>query len=305
MVPRMNNATNVAKRDPKRIALYLAVVGAVAGGAGWMANWIAKNTRSSMLQFELVQLSIFAVCVLLFTGLSRILKFPSRKLSPKTNQFLGALALIIVIGVLWEANRADREWRKYVDIVLSMNIPVSNIDDEPLVSAQNRVIGIKLHYQARFPRRVLASIILTDSPFAWTKDVEAFPGCFHTLHGVRVDMDPPPSAGDPLGPVVDPSVTYQLTADLVPIYLHRAKDLGQYCIDSGPITYTETGQHSRLTVSELARTISPDKTVKFQLMFFRKFRAFTDHEYRPADFYRNAVAEGIRSCDAKDLRASK
>jgi hypothetical protein len=121
----MNKAIDVAKRNPKKIVLYLAVVGAVAGGAGWMANWIAKNARLSMLQFELAQLSIFAVCILLFMGLSRILKFPSRKLSVKTNRLLGALALIIVIGILWEANRADREWRKYVDVVLSMSIPVS------------------------------------------------------------------------------------------------------------------------------------------------------------------------------------
>ena len=162
---------------------------------------------------------------------------------------------------------------------------VENMRDEPLLSAQGTLKGIRVRYTIRFPaggeRWHEAHLIAVQDDYQL--------GVYAGLSAVQRLIEPPMQQRWIGEPRYARNQTYQVTLEMQPIFITERFKHGP-CFDTGP------GGLERL-----AQGHQEDRTRYRIEVIGTRFDALSQHEYSVKAFYDTAVNEGIISC-AEQLR---
>jgi hypothetical protein len=167
------------------------------------------------------------------------------------------------------------------------NTEVFELRDEPFFSAAGNLIGVRLHYAVRFPRKGRYA----PAPRLLPAD-EALRS-FRGLTLLKITVEPPPASlrDSPL-PVpfgrYDANKTYRFTVEMIPFYLIPGRDRSGFCL-----SFADAAEE-RLAISDLETgfRIHIDGTSADEYLGGRS--PLARHTYNLKRFYDGAVAEGAR-----------
>lgn len=200
--------------------------------------------------------------------------------------FLGAAligASLLSWGALvdWEVAQQERT---------AAATEVFNMHDEPLLSANGNPIGVRLRYSMRFP----------NSDYFWhTPSLHA-----EKDFGVSIWADgsfaeptvtPPLIPGKNTAPRYEKGKQYDFTADILPMFLVKNKDMTKLCILEPPPDYH----------AAFERMVSSGETLHYNIgVNGTKFAGETRNAYSPRTFYESAVKDGAMKLEGSGLGGS-
>ena len=147
---------------------------------------------------------------------------------------------------------------------------VLDVYDEPLLTSNGNIIGIKVKYKIRFPK----DMSYAGGPQAPSADFGKY-GLYLTPQ--KTDINPPLSGGGYRG-----GVEYTFNIDYIPFFIRNdgpSKSLCIWHVDA---------------VNDLSQNNSK---AKFKIMIPEaNYTGLTEHEYSPQVFYQSAIKEGAKDC---------
>ncbi len=306
-IPSTSQSEN--QKLPKwRFFIFILSVLFVAIGGGYLASWFVNNYSVSLADREILTILAIIVAFPLFLLLYKALGLPVRnKAAGRKSLFFLIPLLLIVQGFrLWVSINADRAIDKFARHWMDMKLDVTDFRDEPLITANNHLIGVRISFRVRFPEA--APALSRDEILLWPKPWFDL-GKLYVLHKT---VEPPLSQGkltifkhsQQSMLIVKPEVDYRVTADMVPHYFVESTEKGTHCLDESPYTYTSKQSSQTITIpfSERLATMSKQKPTKFGFYISAQSYGETKREYLPMDFYNGALAEVGKKCGPEDLK---
>lgn len=179
------------------------------------------------------------------------------------------------------------------------HVQVMDVSDEPLRSANGRLIGIRLAYDAIFPRAGVYSI----SPSQYSLlsgQSELYPLQFGRFLRQSIDPEPSGVVGEPGQRSFAADTRYHFVFDAVPNFLFYDESRNSYCVSIQPNTnYSRDEVISALSRAESAQrrtSIEVDGPTSFTKRFVIT-EYTTRRSYNVKDIYDGAISEGAATCE--------
>lgn len=162
---------------------------------------------------------------------------------------------------------------------------VFNMEDEILFSKMGNPIGVRLHYQMRFP----------DNNYFWelphvSPEKDLGVSIWTDMRIANRNIEPPMIGTNPLK--YEQGKTYNFTIDMISYFVIQNVDKTKLCIMKPPKEYADAFQ----------KLIQNNEAVRFNInVFGTKFSEFTTNAYSPKVFYDSAIKEGAFECTENQI----